>query len=204
VRDDDGRKLDHATLEAIRIRSVKQIEAGARVEEVAAGLGLNRSTVFGWVASYREGGERALRSKPVPGRPPRLSAAQLRTLYTLIVGNDPRQYEFDFALWTRELVRELIWKKFQVRLSAVSVGRLLGTLGLSPQRPVFRASQQDSERVRRWRETDYPAIRDEAAQLGATIYVADEAGVRSDYHSGTTWAPVGQTPVVSSTGPATR
>lgn len=200
MRDDDGRKLDHATLEAIRIRSVKQIEAGARVEEVAAGLGLNRSTVFGWVASYREGGERALRSKPVPGRPPRLSAAQLRTLYTLIVGNDPRQYEFDFALWTRELVRELIWKKFGVRLSAVSVGRLLRTLGLSPQRPVFRASQQDSERVRRWRETDYPAIRDEAAQLGATIYFADEAGVRSDYHSGTTWAPVGQTPVVSSTG----
>jgi transposase len=200
VRDDDGRKLDHATLEAIRIRSVKQIESGARVEDVAASLGLNRSTVFGWVASYREGGERALRAKPVPGRPPKLSAAQLRALYTLIVGNDPRQYEFDFALWTRELVRELIWKKFQVRLSAVSVGRLLRTLGLSPQRPVFRASQQDSERVRCWRETDYPAIRDEAAQLGATIYFADEAGVRSDYHSGTTWAPVGETPVVSSTG----
>jgi transposase len=200
VRDDDGRKLDHATLEAIRIRSVKRIESGARVEDVAASLGLNRSTVFGWVASYREGGERALRAKPVPGRPPKLSAAQLRALYTLIVGNDPRQYEFDFALWTRELVRELIWKKFQVRLSAVSVGRLLRTLGLSPQRPVFRASQQDSERVRCWRETDYPAIRDEAAQLGATIYFADEAGVRSDYHSGTTWAPVGETPVVSSTG----
>lgn len=156
--------------------------------------------MFGWVASYREGGEQALRAKPVPGRPSKLSAAQLRTLYTLIVGNDPRQYEFDFALWTRELVRELIWKRFQVRLSAVSVGRLLRTLGLSPQRPVFRASQQDTERVRRWRETDYPAIRDEAAQLGATIYFADEAGVRSDYHSGTTWAPVGQTPVVSSTG----
>lgn len=29
---------------------------------------------------------------------------------------------------------------------------------------------------------------------------ADEAGIRSDYHTGTTWAPVGQTPVVEVTG----
>ena len=35
---------------------------------------------------------------------------------------------------------------------------------------------------------------------GATIYFLDEAGVRSDYHAGTTWAPVGQTPVVAATG----
>jgi transposase len=34
----------------------------------------------------------------------------------------------------------------------------------------------------------------------ATIYFADEAGIRSDYHAGTTWAPVGQTPVVKATG----
>ena len=80
------------------------------------------------------------------------------------------------------------------------MGRVLRTLGLSPQRPVFRATQQDPERVKRWRESDYPAIREEAAQVGATIYFADEAGIRSDYHSGTTWAPVGQTPVVKATG----
>jgi transposase len=179
---------------------VKQVESGARVEDIAASLGLSRSTVFAWVAAYREGGLEALAAKPVPGRPPRLSGEQLRTLYTLIVGADPRQYQFEFALWTRELVRQLIYTQFKVRLSTVSVGRLLRTLGLSPQRPVFRATQQDPERVQRWREQEYPAIRDEAAQLGATIYFADEAGIRSDYHSGTTWAPVGQTPVVTSTG----
>ena len=194
MRDDDGRKLDHATLEAMRLRAVKRIEAGARVEDVASSLGLSRSTVFAWMAAYREGGERALAAKPVPGRPPKLSGTQLRTLYTLISGSDPRQFQLEFALWTRELVQRLIWTQFKIRLSVVSVGRVLRTLGLSPQRPVFRATQQDPERVKRWRESDYPAIREEAAQVGATIYFADEAGIRSDYHSGTTWAPVGQTP----------
>lgn len=179
---------------------MRQIEAGARVEDVAASLGLSRSAVFAWVAAYREGGIEALRAKPIAGRPPKLSGAQLRTLYTLIAGSDPRQYQFEFALWTRELVQQLIRSQFKVRLSVVSVGRLLRTLGMSPQRPVFRATQQDPERVKQWREQDYPTIRDEAAQAGATIYVGDEAGIRSDYHSGTTWAPIGQTPVVSSTG----
>lgn len=121
MRDHDGRKRAHATLEAIRIRAVKQIEAGARADDVAADLGLNRSTVFGWVAAYREGGIEALRAKPVPGRPPKLSGAQLRTLYLLIVGADPRQYEFAFALWTRDLVQQLIYTRFRIRLSAGSV-----------------------------------------------------------------------------------
>jgi hypothetical protein len=60
--------------------------------------------------------------------------------------------------------------------------------------------EQDPERVRRWKEEEYPVIHAEAAAAGATIFFADEASVRTDYHSGTTWAPVGRTPVVKGTG----
>lgn len=200
MRDNDGRKLDHKTLEAIRIRAVRQIEDGAHPEDVAEALGMNRSTVFAWLAKYREGGEEALQAKPVPGRPAKLSGQQLARLYRLIVDHDPRQLRFAFALWTRDMVRELLRREFGVRLSAVSVGRLLRKLGLSPQRPLWRAWQQDPEAVARWKETEFPAIRREAAAVGATIWFADEAGIRSDYHAGTTWSPVGQTPVVKTTG----
>ena len=200
MREDDGRKLDHKTLEQLRIRAVRQVEQGAHPEDIAAGLGMTRAAVYGWLAKYREGGLEALRAKPVPGRPPSLSGGQLQRLYTLVVGNDPRQLQFAFALWTRAMVRELIGREFGVRLSEVSVGRLLRKLGLSPQRPLYRAYQQNPEAVARWKAETYPAIRAEAAQVGATIYFADEAGVRSDYHAGTTWAPVGHTPVVAATG----
>ncbi len=40
----------------------------------------------------------------------------------------------------------------------------------------------------------------EAKVTGAVIYFADEAGIRSDYRSGTTWAPQGETPTVKVTG----
>jgi len=79
-------------------------------------------------------------------------------------------------------------------------GRRLRKLGLSPQRPLYRADQQNPQAVARWKAETYPQLRAEAAQVGATIDFADEAGVRSDDHAGTTWAPVGRTPMVASTG----
>src|SRR3954454_2673696 len=121
MRDNDGRKLDHATLAAMRVRAVAQVRAGAHPEDVAAVLGLHRSTVFGWVAKYREGGADALRARPVPGRPPKLSGEQMRRRHRLIVGHDPRQLEFEFGLWTRQMVIELICLEFGVALSVVSL-----------------------------------------------------------------------------------
>src|ERR687897_502978 len=145
MRDSDGRKLDHQTLEQLRIRTVGQVEQGAHPDEVAAALGMTRAAVYAWLAKYREGGLEALKARPIPGRPPKLSGSQLARLYGLVVGNDPRQLRFAFALWTRAMVRELIRREFAVALSEVSVGRLLRKLGLSPQRPLYRAYQQNPE-----------------------------------------------------------
>ncbi|MGB6577737.1 MAG: IS630 family transposase, partial [Streptosporangiaceae bacterium] len=200
MRDNDGRKLDHKALEALRIRAVDQVGEGAHPEDVAAALGLHRKTVYAWLAKYREGGKDALRAQPVPGRPPKLGGPQLSRLYALIAGRDPRQLQFEFALWTREMVREVIRREFGVALSVVSVGRLSRKLGMSPQRPLHRAYQQDPVAVERWKKETYPGIRGEAEAAGAVIYFADEAGIRSDYHAGTTWSPVGQTPEVKNTG----
>ena len=200
MRENDGRKLDHRTLEVLRLRAVEQVEAGAHPEEVATTLGLHRKTVYGWLAKFREGGREALAAKPVPGRPPKLSGAQIARLYELIVGANPAQFSFEFALWTREMVRQVIRREFKVALSVVSVGRLLRTMGLSPQRPLYRAYQQNPEAVQRWKQEQFPAIRTQAKAEGATIYFADEAGIRSDYHAGTTWAPIGRTPIVRTTG----
>jgi transposase len=75
MREDDGRRLDHKTLEQLRIRAVGQVEQGAHPDEVAAALGMTRAAVYSWLAKYREGGPEALKARPVPGRPPRLSGS---------------------------------------------------------------------------------------------------------------------------------
>ena len=69
MREDDGRKLDHKTLEQLRIRAVRQVEQGAHPEDIAVGLGMTRAAVYGWLAKYREGGLEALRaSRSLDGR----------------------------------------------------------------------------------------------------------------------------------------
>jgi transposase len=88
MRKNDGHKPDHATLEVLRIRAVQQVEVGEHPEEVARVIGMARGTVFMWLAKYRQGGLGALKAKPVPGKPPKLSATQLRRLYTLVAGSD--------------------------------------------------------------------------------------------------------------------
>jgi transposase len=94
----------------------------------------------------------------------------------------------------------VIYQKYGIRLSANSVGRLLVQLGITPQKPLWRAYQQDPERVQKWVEEEYPSIAREAKRVRAEIWFGDEAGLRSDYHAGTTWGRKGQTPVVQSTG----
>ena len=152
------------------------------------------------MATARAQGRQALRARPVPGRPRRLTDAQLGELTALLVDTDPRDHGFAVALWTREIVRQLIAARFGVALSVASVGRTLHALGFSAQRPLYRAEQADPVAVARWKQIDYPKIAAAAKAAGGTVYFADEAGVRSDYHAGTTWAPVGQTPTVTATG----
>lgn len=169
-------------------------------DRVAEFLDVGRESVFRWWRDYRAGGVEALRTKKARGRPAVLDDGQVRRLFALIEGANPRQLSFDFGLWTRSLVGELVRREFGVRLSESAVGRLLRRMGMSPQRPLYRAYQQDAARVERWKHEEFPAIRERAGREDALIFFADEASVRTDFHAGTTWAPVGRTPVVESTG----
>lgn len=124
----------------------------------------------------------------------------MRWIYKTVTGKNPLQLDFPFALWTRGMISQLIYRRFGVKLSLSSVGRLLAQLGLSCQKPLFRAWQQDASRVQQWLEQEYPRIRAQAKREKAEIFFEDESGVRSDFHGGTTWAPQGKTPVVRVTG----
>jgi transposase len=196
----DGRALDHTTLTELRKRGVAAVQAGESPDSVAAALGVNLRTVYRWLAQYRQGGWGKLDAHKRGGRPPKLDGRAVRWIYKTVVDKTPLQLNFPFALWTAAMLQVLILDRYGVRLSRSSVSRLLHQLGLSAQRPLWRAYQQNPEAVQRWMTKDFPAIRRRAKREGAQIFFADEAGVRSDYHSGTTWGKRGQTPIVSSTG----
>jgi transposase len=154
-------------------------------------LGFSESAVYAWVKKYRDGGWDALKAKPLPG-PASAMTPEMRARLAGMLKRGPREFGFRPALWTRGLVRQLIQKEFGIALSEVRVGQILREMNFSLQRPVHKAVQQDPEATCKWREEEYPKIRAEAEEAGATVYFGDEAGVRADHHAGTTWAPVGR------------
>src|SRR5215467_5630174 len=128
----DGRKLDHKTLEEIRRMAVQRVWEGEDPSEVMESYGFCRTTIYKWLraAEGKRRGLDALRSRKATGRPPKLTKSQQRQVFRWVNGKDPRQYGFDFGLWTRKVVAELVSEKFDIKLSLASIGKVLATVGL--------------------------------------------------------------------------
>lgn len=67
---------------------------------------------------------------------------------------NPLQLKFEFSLRTREMVAQIIEAKFEIVLSAMSVGRLLAQLGITYQKPLHSALERDEALVQRWLKTE--------------------------------------------------
>jgi transposase len=198
----DGRTLDHSTLEEMRMLAVQRMNEGEHPQVVAASLGLNRSWAYKCRAAARGRGHglKALRSTKGTGRPRKLTRAQEARVFRWVNGKRPDQYGFDFGLWTRQIVQELLVSRFSVKLSLASIGALLAHLGLTAQKPLQRAYQRDPEAVARWKHESFPDIAAEAQASGAEILFWDESGFRADSVHGKTWAKRGHTPVIHRPG----
>ena len=198
----DGRSVSRAALEEMRLMALDRMNEGESPADVAASSGLHRGWAYKVLAKAkgRGHGKQALLSRKGSGRPRSLTAAQERQVFGWVNGKNPRQYGFDFGLWTRKIVRELIAQRFEVSLSLASVGTLLTRVGLTPQKPLQQAYQRDPAAVTRWQEETYPAIVRKAKREKAEIYFWDESGFHADAIHGKTWGVKGQTPVVQVPG----
>jgi transposase len=197
----DGRTLDHKTLEHLRKLAVKRvIEDREAPSDVMTSLGLCRTTIYRWLRAYEDEGMEALVQKVAQGPEPKLTEKQRQQVKRWILGKDPRQYGFDFGLWSRRIVRELIAAKFSIELGLTAVGRLLASLDITPQKPLRRAYERDPAAVDLWVKETYPSLKKRAKRLGAKIFFQDEAGFQSDAPLGRTYGLKGKTPVVRTSG----
>lgn len=197
----DGRTLDHKTLEHMRIHAVRRvIEDGEAPGDVSRSLGIARTSIYRWLNRFEDDGLEGLVEKIAQGPDAKLDEKQRQQVKRWILGKDPRQYGFDFGLWSRRIVQSLIQEKLGVKLGLTAVGRLLAGLEITPQKPLRRAYERDPQAVEHWLETTYPELRKRAKKLKAKIFFLDEAGFQSDGPLGRTYGLKGKTPVVKTSG----
>ncbi|NJR53703.1 MAG: IS630 family transposase, partial [Acaryochloris sp. CRU_2_0] len=197
----DARHLSADAQEALRYRVVNAIENGMSKSEAARFFSVSRTAVHHWTKVVNEQGAKALKAKKRGRRfSSRLAPHQAATTVRLITKKCPDQLGLPFALWTRESVAQLLEQRYGVSVSVWTVGRYLKRWGLTPQKPLRRAYEQDPKALKQWLESDYPAIVKLAKQQGAQIHWGDEMGLRSDDQTGRSYGKRGQTPVVPGTG----
>lgn len=147
-----------AELERRRLRAIALLAQGLLPHEVAERVGVDRRSVRRWKRAYRRRGREGLKARPVPGRPPKLTAAQRRTLVRWIL-RGPEAFGFPTVLWTCQRIVQLIRQCFHVTYHPDHVGRLLRACGFTPQRPQRTAKERNDRRVRLWLQHEWPRIK---------------------------------------------
>lgn len=194
--------MTRAELRTLRRKEVVEaiVIRGEEIATVVRVFNVPERTVFEWLARYRGGGWHALEERPRSGRPKKLNGKVMAWLYNAITLGDPRQFKFPFCLWTLDIIRCVLKKTHGIELSKSAISRLLRHMGLSAQRPIYRAYKRNPKEIEKYLNKTYPEVKRLAEQTGAQIFFVDEAAVRSDSHHGTTWGPIGDTPKVEDSG----
>ena len=188
--------------EAIRLKVVGYLQKKLGTQNQCAEVfELSERSVNRIWSKYRQGGKRSLNNKKrgVQGGK-KINGKQSAEVRKLIKDKLPDQLKLPFGLWTREAVQQLILDRYGITLSRWQVGRYLKSWGYTPQKPISKAFEQKPEKVKKWLEEEYPAIKKRAQREDAIIYFGDETGMRSDHQAGRSYAPSGQTPVIKKTG----
>ncbi len=193
----DIRKLEPAAREQLRRPVIRLHQRGHQQSVIAQELGLRRPTVSGWIAKVKAGRgvKEGRRGRPL-GDGRKLTPAQEEWIRQDIVDKTPDQRKLRFALWNAQAARALIKAPFLIDLPVRSVRNSLKRWGFTPPRPLKRAFEQKPPAVRKWLETDYPAIAARAKREGAEIHWGDETAVSSVEHYPRGYAPRGKTPVL--------
>jgi transposase len=189
--------MPEEVMDHIRPRAVHAIrKKGYSPERVADILGFSRSAVYEWLNRYDRGGYEALESRTAPGAEPNLTPEREGWLKESMLTSTPPAHGYETVLWTRDLLAELVAKRFGVVVRGVTVSLPLKKLNLPYPKPAYRDRQRDEHAIERFLTDPCPRLPRLAQQLGADIGLEDEAGVALATQAGRTWGLRGHPPLV--------
>lgn len=198
----DARKKSPEVMEELRSLALAMLRQGRTQADVANALNVHQGTVHVWKRhADKHGDANCIRDarRDTRGRAPLLSEDEQAVLYRRICDSLPEDNGLDYPLWTRAAVSDLCAKLFGKTVIIRTINNYLKKWGFTPQVPVRRAHEQSPDAVRRWLETDHPAIEAKAREEGALVLWCDETGVSNQANVCRGYAPRGWTPEIAAT-----
>lgn len=146
------------SLEERRKRVITFLDQNLSLHEIARRMGCHPSSVLRWRDAFQNGGEKALKAKPVSGRPPKLTSKQKERLIRLLT-QGARAHGYRTELWTTQRIANLIERQLGVKYHRNHVGKLLHQLGWSHQKPERRAIERNETAIEEWKRSVWPRIK---------------------------------------------
>ena len=128
------------------------------LHEIARRIGCHASSVMRWRNALQSGGPKALKAKPAPGRPPRLTLKQKKQLVRLLTKGAMVQ-GYRTELWTTQRIAELIEHRLGVKYHRNHIGKLLHQIGWSHQKPERRAAERNDAAIAEWKRSVWPRVK---------------------------------------------
>lgn len=175
------------------MRAIEMLQQGMKAREVAKQVGVTEGAVSQWKSACRSAGKEGLKSKPHPGRKPKLSASQRKRLGRMLL-RGPLAHGFPTDLWTLRRVTQVIAREFGVKYHPGHTWRVLRSMNWSCQKPERQARERDEGAISGWRAKEWPRIK-KARRSGKSIVFLDETGFMLQPIRRRTWAPRGKTPI---------
>ena len=178
-------------LERRRELAVARVAEGYPQAQVSAFLGVHHNTVSRWVCTARDRGTDALKAKPTPGRPRKLTARQEKTVLGWVT-ELPTSFGFPTDLWTSRRLAALIEQRWGVHFQCQLPGGVAPCPRAVPAkaRPARQGARRGGHRPLAGRGLATPAKK--AREEKAHLVLIDESGLFLDPQVRRTWAPRGQ------------
>ena len=191
---DEAQSAEEAHL-VRRLCFVKNIYAGDDTKEAASRVGVSQSTGSRWSDAWNEDEVDGLRPDWGGGRPRKLPEEKLPELEELLQ-QGPESFGYVGKRWTSPRVKEVIEQVFGVTVHPVTAGEYMKQLNWSYKMPQRRKNKRDEDAIERFRNEEWHQIRTDAEQQDKAIVFVDESkfSLLSPFRS--TWAPVGEVPIV--------
>jgi transposase len=133
----------------VRMRERTQIillaaEQGKTVPEITRIVRRNDQTVRTWIKRFNAEGITGLYDMPRPGAPPTVTPAY-RDRLLVVVRQRPRSLGQPYSLWTLRRLADFMAEESGIRLSHVTVSRILEANEIVLSRPQHKVSSPDPE-----------------------------------------------------------
>lgn len=145
-------RKDEKYMVGVRLYAIYQIATGAVSRDLEKIYNVSFKAVCNWVHEFNENGLDGLKDKPKSGRKPKLSKEALDSIKSLVLNDDPSNYNYNTSTWTGPILIDYISKNYGVTYKKAQIYNILKSLGLSFQKGKGVYPEADPEKRKEFSE----------------------------------------------------